>query len=510
MVWLAGATIADANDNFPGTTITGSTGSLTSSNTTATGQAGEPATYGGGGLDTMWYSWTAPSNGVLTVETCSATQTNFDTTLKTYTGTAVNALTTIASDDDSCAITTSSTLGSRNVMAVAAGTVYRIQVDGYASLTGNFRLSWSFVAGTGTVAGDDFPGITITGATGSQTGQTYLATGQSGEPTTYGGGSLNTIWYSWTAPATGTVTFQTCSATQTNFDTTLKAYTGSAVGALATIAQNDDACNATIGARASLVSFAVTSGSTYRIQVDGYASNTGDYLLSWNLVITGGAATVSKTASVSSISTPGTITYTITVTNIGSVQLPSPSISDVLTLDGSARSLTSGPTYVSGDTNGNGQIGTTEVWTWTASYAVTQADIDAGGVFQNVATFSSTPTGPIASNIALTSVVQSPSLSITKTADDTTDVIAGQVVTYSYVVTNTGNITIDNIAISDSHSGSGPAPVPSGETLTLDAAPASDSSDVTSNNGVWTTLAPGDQVTFTGTYTVLQTDVDLL
>ncbi|MEZ5870932.1 MAG: hypothetical protein R3D32_03625 [Nitratireductor sp.] len=502
--------MAQAGDNFPGTTITGSSGSLTASNSAATGQAGEPTTFGGGALNTMWYSWTAPSNGVLTVETCSATQTNFDTTLKTYTGTAVNALTTIATDDDSCAMTSSSSLASRNVLAVTAGTIYRIQVDGYGNATGNFLLSWNFIAGTGSVAGDDFPGITLTGVSGTQTGQTYFATGETGEPTTYGGGSLNTIWYSWTAPANGTVTFETCSATQTNFDTTLKAYTGSAVNALTTVAQNDDACAATIGARASSISFTVTSGSTYRVQVDGYGSNTGDFLLSWNLAITGGAATVAKTASISTISAPGTITYTITVTNIGSVQLSSPTMSDALALDGSARTLTSGPTYVSGDTNGNGRIGTNEVWTWTASYAVTQADIDAGGVFQNVATFSSTPTGPVASNNATTTVVQSPGISITKTADDTTDVVAGQVVTYTYVVTNTGNITIDNVGISDSHGGAGPAPFPANETLFGDAAPLSDSSDGTGNDGVWSVLAPGDSVTFTGTYTVLQADVDLL
>ena len=81
-----------ALNNFPGTTITGSSGSLTASNVGATGQAGEPTTYGGGSLNTMWYSWTAPGNGTLNVQTCGGS-TNFDTTLLTFTGSAVNALT---------------------------------------------------------------------------------------------------------------------------------------------------------------------------------------------------------------------------------------------------------------------------------------------------------------------------------------------------------------------------------------------------------------------------------
>ena len=130
---------AHANNNFPGTTITGDTGSLTASNVGATGQSGEPTTFGGGGLNSMWYSWTAPSNGTLTLQTCGGS-TNYDTTLKTYTGSAVNALATVASNDDSCG------LQSLNTVSVTSGTTYRVQVDGYASNTGTFTLSWSFIS----------------------------------------------------------------------------------------------------------------------------------------------------------------------------------------------------------------------------------------------------------------------------------------------------------------------------------------------------------------------------
>jgi uncharacterized repeat protein (TIGR01451 family) len=132
---------AHANDNFPGTTITGNSGSLNASNTAATGQTGEPLTYNGGSLNTMWYSWTAPSNGTLTVQTCGGTS-NFDTTLQTFTGTAVNGLTQVATNDDSCGTQ------SVNTVTVTSGTIYRIQVDGYGSDTGNFTLFWSFASAT--------------------------------------------------------------------------------------------------------------------------------------------------------------------------------------------------------------------------------------------------------------------------------------------------------------------------------------------------------------------------
>lgn len=128
---------AHAGNNFPGTTITGNSGSLNASNTTATGQTGEPTTYGGGSLNTMWYSWTAPGDGNLVLQTCGGT-TNFDTTLQTFTGSAVNALTLVTTNDDSCG------LQSSNTIAATAGTTYRIQVDGYGSATGNFTLSWTF------------------------------------------------------------------------------------------------------------------------------------------------------------------------------------------------------------------------------------------------------------------------------------------------------------------------------------------------------------------------------
>jgi hypothetical protein len=100
------------------------------------------------------------------------------------------------------------------------------------------------------------------------------------------------------------------------------------------------------------------------------------------------------------------------------------------------------------------------------------------------------------------------SMQVTKTADDTTDVTAGQVVTYTYVVRNTGNTALNNISLADSHNASGPVPVPGGEFLSDDQGTSGDSSDATANDGIWSSLAPGDAITLTATYTVTQSDVD--
>ena len=100
-------------------------------------------------------------------------------------------------------------------------------------------------------------------------------------------------------------------------------------------------------------------------------------------------------------------------------------------------------------------------------------------------------------------------LEISKTADDTTQVVAGQLITYTYAITNSGNQTVTNVAVADVHNGTGTPPVPANETLATDSLPLGDSSD-SSTDGVWDLIAPGDIVTFTATYLVTQSDIDTL
>ena len=69
---------------------------------------------------------------------------------------------------------------------------------------------------------------------------------------------------------------------------------------------------------------------------------------------------------------------------------------------------------------------------------------------------------------------------------------------------------ISNVFLNDAHGGSGPSPAPAGEILLTDALPTSDSTDSVSDNGIWSTLAPGDTVRMTGSYVVTQSDIDNL
>lgn len=108
-----------------------------------------------------------------------------------------------------------------------------------------------------------------------------------------------------------------------------------------------------------------------------------------------------------------------------------------------------------------------------------------------------------------------PNLSIAKSfSTSTVPVVLGQAVTYSYVVSNIGNVPMQNVKISDLH-GTPAALVPIGttgiknETLTTPGPlGAAASPDGTANDGIWSTLAPGASVTFTWTNNVSQAEID--
>jgi Calx-beta domain/Domain of unknown function DUF11 len=219
--------------------------------------------------------------------------------------------------------------------------------------------------------------------------------------------------------------------------------------------------------------------------------------------------TIAKAVNPANISTPSTLTYTITIANTGNVPLTTPVITDTLT-QGGPLTLTSGPTLTSGDAAPLGTLDAGETWVYTATYAVTQGNIDNGTAISNVSTFDTAETPLSTSNTVTTTITQSPAMTVVKTANTAGPVSASDVITYTFTVKNTGNITLSNVVLSDTHNGYGTPPVPANEALFSDVAPFGDSTDGTSNNSIWSILSPGDEVRFTAPYTVVQQDVDFL
>ena len=140
-------TVAPANDMFASRTNLGSVNSVTAtgSNAWSTGETGEPAQSGA--INSAWWSWTAPSNGTLSVDTFGS---GLDTFLTLATGSAVNSLTVLAQNDDVGGLQ-SQISGT----AVVAGTQYQIAVDGFDADVGAIKLNLSFI-GTGEIHGTEW------------------------------------------------------------------------------------------------------------------------------------------------------------------------------------------------------------------------------------------------------------------------------------------------------------------------------------------------------------------
>ena len=187
-----------------------------------------------------------------------------------------------------------------------------------------------------------------------------------------------------------------------------------------------------------------------------------------------------------------TITYHFAIENIGDVTLTNVSITDVLTGKG-----LSDITYDwSGCASGTSTMVPGEKATATATYALTQADVDTGKV-TNAATVNGTkPDGGTVDDDddVETPIASKPSIDIVKAADQTTldNPSAGDTVTYTFTVTNTGNVTLTDVSIADELDG------------LSDIAYDVDGHE----DGTGITLAPGTSLTATATYHLTQDDID--
>jgi uncharacterized repeat protein (TIGR01451 family) len=197
------------------------------------------------------------------------------------------------------------------------------------------------------------------------------------------------------------------------------------------------------------------------------------------------AISVVKSATPAKVSKVGdVISYNFLVTNTGNVTLSNVAVKDTQTPP--AGSLTAGPTCPQASLDG----GQSE--TCTGTYTVTQADLDNGTVNDSAIATGKPPTGlPVNSppSPAIVPATQNPSLSIVKSATPAKVAKVGDVISYSFLVTNTGNVTLTKVDVTDTQS------APAGPLTSGPTCPQS-------------TLVPGAKETCTGTYTVTQADLD--
>ncbi len=139
--------------------------------------------------------------------------------------------------------------------------------------------------------------------------------------------------------------------------------------------------------------------------------------------------------------------YTFTITNTGNMTLTGVTVSDPM--------CAAAPVRQSGDTNNDNKLQTTETWVYTCSQTVTQAELNAGGSLSNTVTVGSDQTGPDTDTLNIP-VIQAPSLNVTKSSTTTSITSAGQVVPYTFTVTNTGNVTLTGVTVADPMCGAVP------------------------------------------------------
>ena len=235
------------------------------SNRFATKQAGEPDHAGDAGGASLWFKWTAPVSADVSVDTCGS---GFDTLLAVYSGSALNALAPIASNDDGGGKCSPQ---SKLVFAAVANTTYRIAVDGKGDAQGPIQLNVEAKP-----ANDDFAAAEKTPAALGWywTGTTRLATKEAGEPNHGGDPGGHSVWYSWTPSKSAAVELDVCAA---GFDPVLGVYTGSALGTLTAVATGDAGAGQCDEGRS--FGFEAVAGTTYRIAVDGAAGDDGYFEL---------------------------------------------------------------------------------------------------------------------------------------------------------------------------------------------------------------------------------------
>ncbi|WP_289046081.1 gliding motility-associated C-terminal domain-containing protein, partial [uncultured Olleya sp.] len=219
---------------------------------------------------------------------------------------------------------------------------------------------------------------------------------------------------------------------------------------------------------------------------------------------------VVKTAAIANgdtcLAVDSQVTYTFTVTNTGSVSIDTITINDTL-LGGD---ITADVT-LAGDTNNDNILQPTETWTYTApDYTVTQADVDAGTITNTVTvngndvldntnitdndtyiidhdnTEVSFCDPTIGINIVKTGVFNNDNANECSEIDET--------ISYTFTITNTGSISLENVIISD----------PLLENATPNVTITYVSGDL-DNNGH---LAPTETWVYTATYLITQLDID--
>jgi uncharacterized repeat protein (TIGR01451 family) len=217
-----------------------------------------------------------------------------------------------------------------------------------------------------------------------------------------------------------------------------------------------------------------------------------------------------------------TVNYTIKIENQGNVNITEPSLVDTFTdALSNTLALTSGPTFDFGDLGSlEGIIQPNETAHYGATFVITQAVVDAGGLINSVTVTASSTGNPG----GLSDVSDDGDDTDGNTTDDTTVLVInpapiiettkiatvtdnnsnglndlGDTIVYTITVENKGNVSLSGLGLVDTLTDG------DGGSLSLLSGPTFVSSSASSSQGL---LAVSEIATYTATYTVTQDAVD--
>ena len=226
----------------------------------------------GTGTHSVWFSWTAPQNGLVTITSASFT---FNPVLAVYTD-----------GNDCCPWREDHDSGSGDdamtSFYVRAGQHYEILVDGETAADyGSYTLTVAFDSTPPAPGNDDFADAEDlgTGKTASRNTNGLFATDETFEPNHRGVATSHSVWFKWTPSQSGGARVKAdCKyGPSDNYgtdDAIVAVYTGFLLSSLTQVPYTDtewpNDCTR------EYVQFYATAGVTYRIAVDAGAGAIGD------------------------------------------------------------------------------------------------------------------------------------------------------------------------------------------------------------------------------------------
>jgi len=254
-------------------------------------------------------------------------------------------------------------------------------------------------------------------------------------------------------------------------------------GSISTGTDSISLSGATLGPLGSCTFSVKVAGTTLGVKnnltgkVTSTAGGDGNQAFA-TLSVEEGKVIIHKTSDATPSTTLGnTITYSFQITNTGTSTISSFTVTD---------------TKLGAITCPVSSLAPGASTTCTATHVVLQSDMNAGSIYNKVTVNGVTPVGPVSASDDLTvTLIQHPKLTLHKSAAETIYSAVGNVLHYSYLVKNEGDVSFAGpVTVADDKSSDETCPAVT---------------TVGNGDGF---LDPGEAITCTATYTITQADLN--